>query len=157
MQKISPFLWFDSEAEEAARFYVSVFPDSRIERINFYLEGSPRPAGSVMSVLFRLSGQTFMALNGGPEFSFSPAISFFVDCATQEELDEYWVELSRGGSEGQCGWLTDRYGVSWQIVPSSLGSMLGSEDRERAGRVMAAMLGMGKLVIADLKKAYEES
>jgi len=154
MQKITPFLWFDTEAEEAARFYTSVFENSRIIDTRRYGEAGPGPNGSVMSVTFMLDGQRFIALNGGPHCSFSPAISFLVDCATQEEVDALWQRLSAGGEALRCGWLTDKYGVSWQIIPSALGEMLGDQDAERSGSVMRAMLGMDKVEIAGLKRAY---
>jgi len=152
---ITPFLWFDSRAEEAALFYVSVFPDSKIDHVERYGDAGPGPAGSVMTIAFTLRGQRFVALNGGPVFSFTPAISFVVDCATQEELDRYWSLLIAGGSEGQCGWLTDKFGLSWQIVPMALGRILGDPDPARAGRATQAMLGMKKLIIAELEAAAE--
>jgi predicted 3-demethylubiquinone-9 3-methyltransferase (glyoxalase superfamily) len=155
MQKITPFLWFDDQAEEAAAFYVSVFKNSRIEGVRRYGAGSPGPEGSVMTVTFRLDGQEFTALNGGPIFTFSPAVSFFVTCETQEEVDDYWAKLSAGGAEEQCGWLRDRYGVSWQIVPAALDEMLQDKDPERARRVMQAMLQMIKIDIAGLRRAWE--
>jgi len=152
-QSIRPFLWFDSRAEEAAEFYVSVFPDSRISQVNRYGEAGPGPAGTAMTVDFTLRGLSFVALNGGPVFSFNPAVSFVVDCEGQEEVDRYWSRLSAGGSEGQCGWLTDKFGLSWQIVPTALGRVLGDPDPERASRATKAMLGMKKLVIAELEAA----
>ena len=152
--KITPFLWFDTQAEEAARFYTSVFENSHIIDTRHYGEAGPGPKGSVMSVTFMLDGQRFIALNGGPHCSFSPAISFFVDCATQEEVDALWHRLSAGGEALRCGWLTDKYGVSWQIIPSALGEMLRDQDAERSGSVMRAMLGMDKIEIAGLKRAY---
>jgi predicted 3-demethylubiquinone-9 3-methyltransferase (glyoxalase superfamily) len=154
-QVITPFLWFDSRAEEAAEFYVSVFPDSRINSVTRYGEAGPGPAGSAMTVDFMLRGQSFVALNGGPVFTFTPAISFVVDCETQEEVDRYWSRLSSGGSEGQCGWLTDKFGLSWQVVPTALGRLLGDPDPERANRATQAMLGMKKLVVAELEAAAE--
>ncbi|MFO0699574.1 MAG: VOC family protein [Nitrospira sp.] len=144
MSKITPFLWFDGQAEEAARFYTSIFKNSKIESL------------SPMSATFHLDGQKFMALNGGPQFKFTEAISFFVNCKTQEEVDELWEKLSAGGTTQQCGWLKDKFGVSWQIIPSVLGEMLQDEDDEKSGRVMSAMLQMKKLDIARLKQAHEE-
>lgn len=155
MQKIGPCLWFDDQAEEAADFYVSVFENSRIVHVARYLEGAPRPAGSVLTVEFVLDGETFVALNGGPVFAFTPAVSFVVDCATQDEVNRLWQALSDGGQEGQCGWLTDRYGVSWQIVPTVLGQMLSSNDAAAAQRAFAAMLAMNRLDIAGLQSAYD--
>ncbi len=156
MPKITPFLWFDDRAEEAAQFYVSVFPNSKIVSTTRYGEAGPGPVGSVMTVVFQLDGQEFIALNGGPQFEFTEAVSFSVDCKTQEEVDEYWGKLSRGGEEGPCGWLKDRYGLSWQINPTVLGEMLSDRDPRRSRRVMEAMLKMKKIDIADLKKAYEQ-
>jgi predicted 3-demethylubiquinone-9 3-methyltransferase (glyoxalase superfamily) len=155
MQKITPFLWFDNNAEEAAELYVSIFKDSKILSVSRYGDASPGPAGSAMSVTFELEGQQFMALNGGPQYKFTEAISLFVHCTTQEEVDDLWARLSAGGEEGPCGWLKDRYGLSWQIVPSVLGEWLGDEDAEKAKRVMQAMLQMKKLDIQRLKQAYE--
>lgn len=155
MQKISPFLWFDGRAEEAAMLYTSVFRDSRIVSIARYGDAGPGPKGQAMTVSFQLEGQDFTALNGGPYFKFTPAISLFVNCETQDEVDKLWERLSEGGKEGQCGWLEDRFGVSWQIVPTALPELLRSPDPERAARVTAAMLKMGKLDIAELKKASE--
>jgi predicted 3-demethylubiquinone-9 3-methyltransferase (glyoxalase superfamily) len=153
MQKITPYLWFDTEGEDAARFYTSVFPNSRIVEIARYGSAGPRPEGSVMTVGFELDGQKFVALNGGPEFTFSEAISFQVSCETQDEVDEYWDRLSEGGEEGPCGWLKDRYGLSWQIVPTALFRLLDDPDREKAQRVMEAMLQMKKIEIAGLEQA----
>ena len=153
MQKITPCLWFDTEGEDAARFYTSVFPDSRIVEIARYGSAGPRPEGTVMTVLFELDGQRFIALNGGPEFTFSEAISLEVGCETQEEVDHYWSTLSDGGEEGPCGWLKDRYGVSWQIVPRVLTELVSDPDQEKAQRVMAAMLQMKKIEIAELERA----
>jgi len=155
MQKITPFLWFDNNAEEAAELYVSIFRDSKILSVSRYGDAGPGPAGSAMSVTFELEGQQFMALNGGPQYKFTEAISLFVHCTTQEEVDDLWARLSAGGEEGPCGWLKDRYGLSWQIVPSVLGEWLGDEDAEKAKRVMQAMLQMKKLDIRRLKQAYE--
>jgi len=155
MPKISPFLWFDSQAEEAANFYVSVFPRSRIVSVSRYGEAGPGPKGSVMVVVFELDGQEIMALHGGSIYKLSEAFSLSVDCKTQEEVDQYWQKLSAGGSEGPCGWLKDRYGLSWQIVPTALGQMMSDPDPGKARRVMTSMLKMKKLDIAALKKAYE--
>jgi len=155
MQKITPFLWFDGKAEEAAKFYTSIFKNSKIESITRYPEGSPGPTGTVMTVDFRLDGQEFVALNGGPEFKFNEAISFVVNCETQAEVDEFWEKLSAGGKEVQCGWLKDKYGVSWQIVPTILGELLQDKDAAKSKRVMHAMLQMVKIDIAGLTKAYE--
>ena len=157
MPKITPFLWFDGLAEEAARFYVSVFPNSRIVTTARYGDAGPGPAGSVMTVVFQLDGQQFIALNGGPQFRFTEAISFCVDCGTQKDVDEYWRRLSEGGEEGPCGWLKDRFGLSWQIVPTALGRMLSDPDPESSTRVMQAMLGMKKIDIGGLERAYQES
>jgi predicted 3-demethylubiquinone-9 3-methyltransferase (glyoxalase superfamily) len=156
MQKITPFLWFDNQAEEAVEFYTSTFKNSRIGAITRYGEGGPGPQGTVMTAEFDLDGQEFMALNGGPYFQFSPAISFFVSCETQEELDHYWEKLSEGGQTEQCGWLKDRFGVSWQIVPTALGEMMQDPDPEKVRRVTQAMLQMVKLDIAELRRAYEQ-
>ena len=155
IQKISPFLWFDHQAEEAARFYASIFPNSAVGTIVRYTEAGPGPSGSVMTVPFELDGQQFTALNGGPIFKFTEAISFVVNCETQEEVDKYWDKLSEGGQEVQCGWLKDKFGLSWQIVPSVMIEMLQDTDAERSQRVMKAMLGMKKLDIAGLEKAYQ--
>jgi len=155
MQKITPFLWFDDKAEEAANFYTSIFKNSKIVSISRYGEAGPRPEGMVMTVTFRLDGQEFTALNGGPEFKFTEAISFFVNCETQEEVDELWGKLSEGGEEEQCGWLKDKYGLSWQIIPSALMEMLQDKDAEKSRRVMEAMLQMQKIDIKALKQAYE--
>jgi len=158
-QKITPFLWFNDNAEEAAKFYVSIFKNSRIGTITRYddegARASGRPAGSVMTVPFELDGQSFTALNGGPHLKFSGAISFVVDCDTQPEVDHFWEKLSAGGQELQCGWLTDKFGVTWQIVPGVLIQMLQDKDREKAKRVMAAMLTMKKIEIAPLQRAWE--
>jgi len=159
MQKITPFLWFDNQAEDAARFYVSIFKNSRIGSVAHYDEeaakAAGRPKGSVMTVAFELDGQEFTALNGGPLFKFTEAISFVVNCDTQEEVDHFWEKLSAGGQEGPCGWLKDRFGVSWQVVPTVLVEMLQDKDREKSKRAMAAMLKMKKINIQALKKAYE--
>lgn len=154
MSSISPFLWFDTQAEEAANFYVSLFPDSRIVNISRYPEGGPMPAGTALGVDFVLDGVNFQALNAGPVYQFTEAISFFVRAETQEKIDYYWDALtSDGGEPGQCGWLKDRWGLSWQIVPPVLGELMGGADQARAGRVMQAMMAMKKLVIADLEEA----
>lgn len=155
MKGITPFLWFDGKAEEAARFYTSIFKGSKLGTISRYPEGSPAPAGTVMTVSFQLDGQEFVALNGGPQFRFTPAISFVVNCETQQEVDELWEKLSEGGAEVQCGWLTDRFGVSWQIVPTILGRLMEGSDRARSQRVMQALLKMKKLEIAALQRAYD--
>ncbi len=157
MQKITPFLWFDGKAEEAANFYCSIFKNSKISNTMRYGEAGPGPKGSVMSAIFELDGQKFIALNGGPVFTFSPAISFFVDCKTQGEVDELWEKLSEGGEKQRCGWLKDKYGLSWQIVPSALGEMLQDKDAEKSKRVMEAMLQMDKIDIAALRRAYVAS
>lgn len=156
MQKITPFLWFDGKAEEAANFYVSVFKNSKIVNLMRYGDAGPGPKGTVMSAIFELDGQTFMALNGGPMFTFSPAISFFVNCETQEEVDNLWEKLSEGGEKQRCGWLKDKYGVSWQVIPTILGQLLQDKDAEKSKRVMNAMLQMDKIEIAGLKRAYEQ-
>jgi predicted 3-demethylubiquinone-9 3-methyltransferase (glyoxalase superfamily) len=155
MKKITPFLWFDEQAEEAMNFYVSIFPNSRVLEVSRLPEGTPGPQGKVLTATFELNGQQFMALNGGPEnFHFSEAISFYVDCENQEEVDRLWEKLTAGGEPGPCGWLKDKYGLSWQIVPKQLGEMLGDKDPVKAGRVMQAMLKMGKLNVSELQKAY---
>jgi predicted 3-demethylubiquinone-9 3-methyltransferase (glyoxalase superfamily) len=153
-QKITPFLWFDGQAEEAARFYASMFERSKVKEVTRYNAAGPGPEGSVMTVVFELEGLEFCALNGGPQFKFTPAISLVVHCETQAEVDRLWAKLSEGGAPVQCGWITDRFGLSWQIVPNALGRMLQDPDPARAKRVMAAMLGMVKLDIAGLERAY---
>jgi len=155
MQKITPFLWFDDQAEEAMNFYVSVFKNSRVVDVSRYGSESPGTPGTVMTCTFRIEGQDFMVLNGGPEFSFTPAISFLVSCETQEEVDDLWAKLTAGGEVVQCGWLKDKFGVSWQIVPTVLGELLDDPDPIRSGRVMKAMLQMKKLDIAQLQRAYD--
>jgi predicted 3-demethylubiquinone-9 3-methyltransferase (glyoxalase superfamily) len=155
IQKITPFLWFDHQAEEAAAFYTSIFPDSKIVKVVRYGPAGPGVPGTVMTVEFQLEGQTFVALNGGPIFQFTEAISFVVNCQTQDEVDRYWEKLTEGGGQVQCGWLKDRFGVSWQIVPSELPELLGDPDPERSTRVMKAMLTMKKLDIRALKEAYD--
>jgi predicted 3-demethylubiquinone-9 3-methyltransferase (glyoxalase superfamily) len=157
MNEITPCLWFDTEGEDAAKLYTSVFPNSKILNISRYGEAGPRDAGTVMTVDFELGGQKFLALNGGPEFKFSEAISFQVSCETQDEVDMFWTKLSEGGEEGPCGWLKDRFGLSWQIVPTALPRLLGDPDQEKAQRVMAAMLKMRKIDIAELERAAAEA
>jgi predicted 3-demethylubiquinone-9 3-methyltransferase (glyoxalase superfamily) len=157
MPKLTPFLWFDTEAEEAAEHYTSIFPNSRITEVTRYGSAGPREAGSVMTVAFELDGQRFVALNGGPDFSFTEAVSFVVDCETQAEVDEYWSKLSDGGEEGPCGWLKDRFGLSWQIVPARLMELLTDPDQERAQRAMAAMLTMGKIQVDELEQAAAQA
>jgi len=157
MQKITPFLWFNDQAEEAMHFYTSIFKNSKVGQISRYGKGGPGPEGKVMSATFQLEGQEFMALNGGPLFKFTEAISFFVNCETQEEVDELWEKLSAGGEKSRCGWLKDKYGLSWQIIPSALSQMLQDKDPERSKRVMQAMLKMSKIEIKDLQQAYEQS
>jgi predicted 3-demethylubiquinone-9 3-methyltransferase (glyoxalase superfamily) len=156
MHKITPFLWFDDKAEEAMNFYVSIFKNSKVGTITRYGEGGPGPKGTVMSVTFQLDGQDFFALNGGPLFKFTEAISFFVNCETQQEVDELWEKLSAGGEKSRCGWLKDKYGLSWQIIPSVLTKMLGDKDAGKAKRVMEAMLQMDKIDIDRLKQAYDQ-
>ena len=153
MQKITPWLWFDTEGEEAARFYASVFPNSKVGEITRYGSAGPRREGTVMTVSFELEGQPFVALNGGPEFGFTEAVSFQVLCEDQDEVDRYWDALADGGEEGPCGWLKDRYGLSWQIVPKALFELLEDPDKEKAQRVTEAMLQMGKIEVAGLEQA----
>jgi predicted 3-demethylubiquinone-9 3-methyltransferase (glyoxalase superfamily) len=153
MKPITPCLWFDTEGEDAATFYTSLFPDSRIVYVAYYGSAGPREEGTVMAVSFELSGRPFTALNGGPQFTMDEAVSFQVACETQEEVDRYWSALSDGGEEGPCGWVKDRFGVSWQVFPSLLLELLQDSDREKAQRVMAAMLEMKKIDIADLERA----
>ncbi len=155
MHRITPCLWFDDQAEEAANFYISIFKNSKITNISRYSDAGPRPAGMVLEVSFELDGQPFVALNGGPEFTFSEAISFIVDCRGQEEVDYYWDRLLKGGEELQCGWLKDQFGVSWQIVPAELGEMMSSADAEKARRVTEVLLQMRKLDVAELRRAYD--
>jgi predicted 3-demethylubiquinone-9 3-methyltransferase (glyoxalase superfamily) len=155
MQKITPFLWFNGQAEEAANLYTSLFKNSKIGNIARYGEAGPGPKGSVMSVTFQLDGQEFIALNGGPQFTFSPAVSFLVSCETQEEVDRLWEKLSEGGRTNRCGWLQDKFGLSWQIVPSVLGKMLHDQDPEKSKKVMKAMLQMEKIDIAGLERACQ--
>jgi predicted 3-demethylubiquinone-9 3-methyltransferase (glyoxalase superfamily) len=155
MQKITPFLWFDGKAEEAMNFYVSIFKNSKVVSVTRYGDAGPGPKGSVMSATFQLEGQQFYALNGGPQFAFTPAISMFVSCETQKEVDALWEKLSEGGRKDRCGWLQDKYGLSWQIIPTALGKMLQDKDRAKADRVMQAMLQMDKIDIKRLKQAYD--
>jgi len=155
IQKITPFLWFDNQAEEAMNFYVSVFKDSKVLSISRYGEGAPLPAGTVMTASFQIEGQQFTALNGGPVFSFTPAISFVIHCSTQEEVDHYWETLTEGGEEVQCGWLKDKFGVSWQVVPEALGRLLNNPDPIKAQRAMQAMFTMKKIDIRQLQEAAD--
>lgn len=154
MQKITPFLWFDGKAEEAANFYVSIFKNSKIGTVARYADAGPGPKGSVMIVEFQLDGQKFTALNGGPQYTFTPAISFFVGCETQAEVDELWDKLSAGGNEVQCGWLRDKYGISWQIIPNALMELMRDKDPVKTQRVFKAMLQMTKIDIEGLRRAY---
>jgi predicted 3-demethylubiquinone-9 3-methyltransferase (glyoxalase superfamily) len=154
-QTITPNLWFDTEAEEAAKHYVSIFRNSRIVNVTHYTENAPREAGMVMTVEFELDGQPFVGINGGPEFTFDEAVSFEISCADQEEIDYFWERLSEGGEEGPCGWLKDRYGLSWQVVPAGMGELFSDSDPERASRAMQAMLGMRKLDVAALRAAAD--
>jgi predicted 3-demethylubiquinone-9 3-methyltransferase (glyoxalase superfamily) len=156
MQKITPNLWFDTEAEEAAAFYISVFKNARIVNVTHYTEAGPRPAGEVMTVEFELDGVRFVAINGGPQFKFDEAISFEVKCETQDEIDYYWESLAEGGEEGQCGWLKDRYGLSWQVVPSRWEELLTDPNPGRAERAMRALLEMRKIDIAALQRAADK-
>jgi predicted 3-demethylubiquinone-9 3-methyltransferase (glyoxalase superfamily) len=156
MQKVIPFLWFDNQAEEAMNFYVSLFKNFKVLSVSRYGEGGPGPQGTVRTGTFQLDGQEFMALYGGPYFKFTEAISLFVNCETQEEVDELWEKLSEGGEISQCGWLKDRYGLSWQIVPTALGQMLGDPDPKKSQNVMRTMLQMSKIDIAALRRAYDQ-
>ena len=155
MQKITPFLWFDGKAEEAMHFYVSVFKNSKVVSVTRYGDAGPGPKGSVMSATFQLDGQEFFALNGGPQFAFTPAISFFVNCETQREVDELWEKLSAGGEKQRCGWLKDKYGLCWQIIPTVLGKLMQDKEAAKANRVMKAMLQMDKIDIERLQQAYD--
>ena len=155
MQKITPFLWFDHQAEEAMNFYASIFKNSKIGNVTRYGEAGPGPEGSVMTATFELEGQEFMVLNGGPQYKFTEAVSFFVNCNSQEEVNTLWEKLSEGGEEGPCGWLKDKFGLSWQIIPTALGQMLNDPEPEKAQRVMQAMLKMKKIEIQTLKQAYD--
>ena len=157
MHKITPFLWFDGKAEEAMNFYVSIFKNSKVVRVTRFGDAGPGPKAAIMSVTFQLEGQEFFALNGGPQFQFTPAISLFVNCETQQEVDELWDKLSAGGEKNRCGWLRDKYGLSWQIIPTALGEMLGDRDPAKANRVMKAMLQMDKIDIKGLKQAYDQA
>jgi predicted 3-demethylubiquinone-9 3-methyltransferase (glyoxalase superfamily) len=157
MPRITPNLWFDTESKEAADFYVSVFPNSEVRNVSYYSEAGPGKAGTVLTVDFVLDGQAYTAINGGPEFRFSEAISLLVNCADQDEVDYYWTKLSEGGAESQCGWLKDRYGLSWQIVPSAMAEVLSDPDSGRAERAMRAMLGMKKIDMAALRAAADEA
>jgi predicted 3-demethylubiquinone-9 3-methyltransferase (glyoxalase superfamily) len=156
MQKITPFLWFDGNAEAAMNFYTSIFKNSKISNVMRYGESGPGPRGTLMGATFQLEGQEFHAINGGPQFTFSPAISFFVNCETQAEVDELWEKLSAGGEKQQCGWLKDKFGLSWQIIPTVLREMLRDKDPKKSQRVMQAMLQMTKIEIDGLKNAYEQ-
>ena len=152
---LHPYLFFDGKAEEAANFYVSVFKNSKVVQLTRYGDAGPGPKGTVMSAIFQLEGQRFYALNGGPQFKFSPAISLFVDCETQQEVDELWEKLSAGGKTNRCGWLDDKFGLTWQIIPTTLGKLLQDKDAARANRVMKAMMQMDKIDIARLQQAYD--
>ena len=154
MPKITPFLWYDNQAEEAANFYVSIFPNSRVKEVNRYGEAGPGPAGSAMTVTFELDGQELIALNGGPHFRFNEAVSFSVACGSQDEVDYFWNSLTEGGEESMCGWVKDRYGLSWQVNPRRLGELLSDPDPVKSRRVMEAMLKMRKIDIAELERAY---
>ena len=154
-QKITPFLWFDGKAEEAMNFYVSIFKNSKVVQLTRYGDAGPGPKGTVMSAIFQLEGQEFYALNGGPQFKFSPAISLFVNCETQQEVDELWEKLSAGGKTNRCGWLDDKFGVTWQIIPTTLGKLMGDKNPKKAGAVVQAMLKMKKIDIKGLQQAYD--
>jgi len=156
VQKITPFLWFDNNAEEAMNFYLSIFKNSSIVSVSRYGDASPGPKGALMTAIFQLEEQEFFVLNGGPMFSFTPAISLFVNCETQQEVDDLWDKLSAGGEKQQCGWLKDKFGLSWQIIPTTLGELLGDKDPVKSNRVMQAMLKMTKIDIAALKQAHEQ-
>jgi predicted 3-demethylubiquinone-9 3-methyltransferase (glyoxalase superfamily) len=157
MTRTNPCLWFDTQGEEAANFYTSVFPNSRIIRVTRYGEAGPGPAGSVMTVEFELDGQPYVALNGGPQFTFNEAVSLVVNCADQEEVDHYWNRLSEGGEKGPCGWLKDRYGLSWQVVPTLLDDLVSDPDPAKSQAAMKAMLGMKKIVVSELQAAYDSA
>jgi predicted 3-demethylubiquinone-9 3-methyltransferase (glyoxalase superfamily) len=156
-QKITPFLWFDGNAEEAINFYTSIFKDSKVIKTSRYGDAGPGPKGSLMTATFQLQGQEFMALNGGPQFKFTEAVSFFVKCETQDEVDNFWEKLSEGGHKSQCGWLKDRFGLWWQIIPDALGKLLSGKDAKKSERVMRAMLKMTKIEIKKLQDAYDEN
>ncbi len=155
MPKVRPCLWFDTRGEEAATFYTTVFPNSRIVEVSHYGDAGPRSAGSVMTVAFELDGVPFLALNGGPEFTFDEAVSFEIECEDQEEVDHYWSRLTDGGEESMCGWLKDKFGVSWQVVPTALNELIADPDPDKSQRVMTAMLGMKKIEVAGLQRAYD--
>jgi predicted 3-demethylubiquinone-9 3-methyltransferase (glyoxalase superfamily) len=155
MQKITPFLWYDGRAEEAVKFYTSIFKNSKVISLKYWGEGSPFPKDQVMTAVFELDGMQFYAFDAGPMFKFTEAISFFVDCNTQEEVDELWEKLSAGGEKSMCGWLKDKFGVSWQIIPRTLMTLMSDKDPEKAKKVMTAMMKMSKIIIADLQKAYD--
>jgi predicted 3-demethylubiquinone-9 3-methyltransferase (glyoxalase superfamily) len=157
MQKITPFLWFDDKAEEAMNFYVSIFRNSKVGSVSRYGEAGPGPKGTVMTANFQLDGQDFIALNGGPLFKFTEAVSFVVSCETQEEVDEFWEKLSEGGEKSKCGWLKDKFGLSWQIVPTALGRLAGDKDPKKSQRVIQAMLQMDKIDIKRLEEAYNDA
>jgi len=157
MQKITPFLWYDNQAEEAANFYVSLFKNSKITSVNRYGDAGPGPKGSVMIITFQLEGQNFTALNGGPTFKFTPAISLYVDCETQEEVDQLWDKLSEGGRKDRCGWLQDKYGLSWQIIPRALQSLMSDPDPKKSSSVMQAMLQMDKIDVSKLQEAHDRA
>jgi predicted 3-demethylubiquinone-9 3-methyltransferase (glyoxalase superfamily) len=157
VQKITPFLWFDNQAEEAVNFYVSLFKNSKINSIKRYGDAGPGPKGSVMIVTFQLEGQDFIALNGGPTFKFTPALSLYVDCETQAEVDQLWEKLSEGGRKDRCGWLQDKYGLSWQIIPRALQQLMSDPDPKKSANVMKAMLQMDKIVIEELRRAYDKA
>ena len=156
MQKITPYLWFDNQAEEAVNFYVSLFKNSEILSVNRYGEGAPKPAGTVLTIAFQLDGQEFVALNDGPEYHFTEAISLFVNCENQEEVDELWAKFTEDGEEGPCGWLKDKYGLSWQIIPAGLGEMLSSPDAGKAACAMQAMFTMKKIDLTKMRQAFEQ-
>lgn len=156
MQKITPFLWFDTQAEEAANFYTSIFKNSKIKEVRRYGDAGPRPKGTVLTVTFEIEGQEFVGLNGGPHYQFTPAISLFVNCKDQAEVDDLWTKLADGGKPNQCGWITDKFGVTWQIIPAILGKLLGDPDPKKASRVMQAMLQMGKIDVQRLEQAYQQ-
>jgi predicted 3-demethylubiquinone-9 3-methyltransferase (glyoxalase superfamily) len=155
MQKITPFLWFDGRAEEAANFYVSIFKDSKIGKVNRYGDHGPGPKGTVMIATFQINGQDFIALNGGPQFKFTPAVSFVANCENQQEVDDLWEKLSEGGEKRQCGWLQDKFGISWQIVPTALPKLMSDPDREKTSRVMQALMQMTRIEINKLEDAFQ--
>jgi predicted 3-demethylubiquinone-9 3-methyltransferase (glyoxalase superfamily) len=157
MPRITPNLWFDTQAQEAAEFYVSVFPNSKVTNVSYYGEAGPRPAGTVLTVDFELDEQPFTGINGGPQFTFTEAISLLINCADQDEVDHYWDKLIDGGEASQCGWLKDRYGLSWQVIPVALGELIGDPDPERSQRAMKAMLGQRKIDIAAIRAAADEA